>query len=133
MDREGSRHGSISVVALHVLPAATMYLIDTHVLGAAAFSTEGPAKQSFKVILESERIPKAIFDFRNDSDALYSLFPSEARCPGRAEGVDQCFSCDVLGHMSSDCPEGVIRCLICFKLGHIRRCAGASCVIPLDT
>lgn len=77
IDLEGinlCRHGSISIVTLYVLPSAAVYIIDVHKLGAAAFFTEGDAKQSFKATLESQAIPKVFFDVRNDSDALHSLF-----------------------------------------------------------
>lgn len=77
IDLEGielGRHGTISIVTLHVLPAATTYLIDVHWLGAAAFFIEGQAGQFFKAILESDAIPKVIFDLRNDSNALFALY-----------------------------------------------------------
>lgn len=77
IDLEGiklSRYGSISIVTLYVLPTATVYLIDTHVLGIAAFFTKGKAQQSLQDILESEKVPKVFFDVRNDSDALHCYF-----------------------------------------------------------
>lgn len=63
-DLEGiklSRHGFISIVTLYVLPTATVYLIDVHVLGIAAFFTTGKSKQTLQAILESEKIPKVFF------------------------------------------------------------------------
>lgn len=76
-DLEGiklSRYGSISLLNLYVLPSGIVYIVDVHKLGAAAFCTEGDAKQSLKATLESETIPKVFFDVRNDSDALHCHF-----------------------------------------------------------
>lgn len=47
-------------------------MIDIHTLGAKAFLTAGASGQTLKGDLESESIPKAFFDARNDSDALFS-------------------------------------------------------------
>lgn len=77
IDIEGvnlSRHGSVSIVQIYVQPANKTYLVDVHTLKGAAFTTEGARGQSLRKILESDTIPKAFFDIRNDSDALYSLF-----------------------------------------------------------
>lgn len=77
IDLEGielGRRGTISIMTLYVLPTATTYLIDVYWLGAAAFTTEGQAGQSFKAILESDAIPKVMFDLRNDSDALFGIY-----------------------------------------------------------
>ena len=77
LDLEGiklSRHGSISIVELFVLPQNHVYLIDVHVLGGKAFFTARADGKTFKDILESPDIPKVFFDVRNDSDALYSHF-----------------------------------------------------------
>ncbi|KAI1765029.1 ribonuclease H-like domain-containing protein [Hypoxylon sp. FL1150] len=77
MDLEGvylSRHGSISIFQLHVLPTSQTYLIDIRTLGADAFSTPGTQGYTLKDVLESETTPKVIFDVRNDSDALFSHF-----------------------------------------------------------
>jgi exonuclease 3'-5' domain-containing protein 1 len=76
-DLEGinlSRHGSISILQLHVLPTNKTYLVDMHTLKAEAFSTASPNGQTLQTILESANIQKAFFDIRNDSDALYSLY-----------------------------------------------------------
>ncbi|MCJ1240985.1 hypothetical protein MMC14_008989 [Varicellaria rhodocarpa] len=77
LDLEGtdlSRHGSISIIEVFVLPLNHVYLVDIHVLGEKAFSTSGSDGRTLKGILESPDIPKVFFDVRNDSDALYSLF-----------------------------------------------------------
>lgn len=78
LDLEGiklSRHGSISLIQLFLLPQNHAYLIDVHLLRHKAFSTLGTdGKKSLKTILEAEGIPKVFFDVRNDSDALYSHF-----------------------------------------------------------
>lgn len=79
IDIEGvnlSRNGSISIVQIYVLPLKHSYLIDVHVLGAAAFTTKsaGVASASLKTILESPSIPKCFFDVRRDSDAIYHLY-----------------------------------------------------------
>jgi len=77
MDLEGvylSRHGSISILQVHVSPDNRTYLIDIHTLGDKAFSTTGASGQTLKGILESDSIPKVFFDVRNDSDALFSHF-----------------------------------------------------------
>ncbi|KAF2023299.1 hypothetical protein EK21DRAFT_118906 [Setomelanomma holmii] len=77
VDLEGvnlSRHGSISILQIHVLPTSKTYLVDVHILKEEAFSTSASNGHTLKSILESEKIPKAFFDIRNDSDALYSLY-----------------------------------------------------------
>jgi len=77
IDLEGialGRHGSISILSLYIAPTKKAYLIDIHSLGEAAFSTTTSSGTSLKTILESSTIPKVVFDIRNDSDALFSLF-----------------------------------------------------------
>ena len=77
LDLEGvklGRHGSISIISLYVAPIKKIYLIDIHDLGKIAFTTTNSSAISLKTILESPTIPKVVFDIRNDSDALYSLF-----------------------------------------------------------
>ena len=52
-----------------------VYLVDVHTLGAAAFSTTATdGITTLKSVLENSSIPKAFFDVRNDSDALYNLY-----------------------------------------------------------
>ncbi|OBT61838.1 hypothetical protein VE03_08801 [Pseudogymnoascus sp. 23342-1-I1] len=77
IDLEGidlGRHGSISILSLHIAPTQKTYLIDIHSLGRAAFLTTNNTGISLKTTLESSTIPKIVFDIRNDSDALFSLF-----------------------------------------------------------
>ncbi|KAK0612665.1 ribonuclease H-like domain-containing protein [Bombardia bombarda] len=77
MDLEGinlSRHGSISILQVFVLPSRQTYLVDIHTLGDKAFSTQGANGRTLREILESDATPKVFFDIRNDSDALYSHF-----------------------------------------------------------
>ncbi|KAM3450570.1 hypothetical protein MY3296_006033 [Beauveria thailandica] len=77
IDLEGeklSRHGTISIMQVHVLPSKRTYLIDIHVLREKAFQVCGSSGQTLKTILESCDIPKVFFDVRNDSDALYKHY-----------------------------------------------------------
>jgi exonuclease 3'-5' domain-containing protein 1 len=76
IDLEGvylCRHGSVSILQLHIHPTSTTHLIDIYSLGFAAFSTPGTNGQTLKSIFESPETPKIFFDVRNDSDALFSL------------------------------------------------------------
>lgn len=78
VDLEGvnlSRQGTISILQLYILPINHTYLVDIHRLGEKAFSTTGKnSDNSLKTILEAKDIPKAFFDVRNDSDALFHHF-----------------------------------------------------------
>jgi exonuclease 3'-5' domain-containing protein 1 len=69
-----SRHGSISIIQIYLLPRNELYLIDVHTLGKEAFSPPCSSGQTLKCILEDKNIQKAFFDVRNDSDALYAHF-----------------------------------------------------------
>ncbi|KAM0798930.1 ribonuclease H-like domain-containing protein, partial [Usnea florida] len=77
LDVEGvnlSRHGSISIVQLFVLPKNHVFLIDVFVLGEEAFNTSNGSGTNLRSILESALVPKVFFDVRNDSDALFAHF-----------------------------------------------------------
>ena len=77
LDLEGvnlSRHGSISILQLFVLPKNHVFLVDVFVLKEAAFSTSNRSGRDLRSILESARAPKVFFDVRNDSDALFAHF-----------------------------------------------------------
>ncbi|KAI9698309.1 MAG: hypothetical protein M1820_007471 [Bogoriella megaspora] len=78
VDLEGvdlSRHGTVSILQIHLAPQNHTYLVDIHVLQSQAFSiTASNGITSLKTILESGTIRKAFFDVRNDSDALFSHF-----------------------------------------------------------
>lgn len=83
LDLEGvalSRHGSVSILQIHVSPNDRTLLIDIHSLGETAFSTTGTSGQTLKGILESDTIPKVFFDVRNDSDALFSHYGIKLAC-----------------------------------------------------
>lgn len=68
------RHGSVTILSLHIAPTQTTYLLDIRTLGNAAFSTSNAHGISLKAVLESLTIPKVFFDMRNASDALFALF-----------------------------------------------------------
>ncbi|KAI4281307.1 MAG: hypothetical protein L6R38_003803 [Xanthoria sp. 2 TBL-2021] len=76
LDLEGvnlSRHGSISILQLYILPKKQVYLIDIHTLKASAFDTASRGK-TLRSVLQCQYTPKAFFDCRNDSDALFTHF-----------------------------------------------------------
>jgi len=109
VDLEGvnlSRHGTISILQLFVLPANQTYLVDIHTLGEAAFLTRAANGHTLKAILESDAIPKAFFDVRNDSDALYSHF-----------GISLAGICDIqlmelaTRSFSKRCVNGLAKCM----------------------
>ena len=82
LDLEGvnlSRHGSISIVQVFVLPKNHVFLIDVFVLGEEAFSTPNRSGTDLRSILESALVPKVFFDVRNDSDALFAHFQISLR------------------------------------------------------
>lgn len=73
-----SRHGSISILQVFVLPLDKAYLIDIHTLKEKAFlQPASNGGQTLLDVLESPQIPKVFFDVRNDSDALFSYFNVE--------------------------------------------------------
>jgi exonuclease 3'-5' domain-containing protein 1 len=78
IDLEGvnlSRHGSISVLQIYVLPLDETYLVDIYTLKEKAFlQSASNNDQTLLGILQSPRIPKVFFDVRNDSDALFNHF-----------------------------------------------------------
>lgn len=77
IDLEGenlSRHGTLAILQLHILPSSQTHLIDIKTLSHDAFHTRGAHGRTFKEVLESAEIPKVFFDVRTDSDALYSHF-----------------------------------------------------------
>ncbi|CAG8151951.1 unnamed protein product [Penicillium nalgiovense] len=80
IDLEGvnlSRHGTISILQIFVLPKRSTFLIDIYGLKDKAFSYPGPSGTTLRAILESPSIPKVFFDVRNDSDALFSHYQIE--------------------------------------------------------
>lgn len=78
IDAEGEnlgRKGTLALLQIMVLPRRCIYVVDIHVLKTAAFTTcARDANTTLKSILESEQIPKVIFDARNDSDNLYNEY-----------------------------------------------------------
>ncbi|KAL4883380.1 ribonuclease H-like domain-containing protein [Aspergillus karnatakaensis] len=77
IDLEGinlSRHGSISIMQIFLLPENEIYLIDIHTLSHQAFTHPSASGKTLKHILEDTTIQKAFFDVRNDSDALYAHY-----------------------------------------------------------
>lgn len=51
-----SRHGSVSILHMYVVPAQYTYLTDVHTLGNEAFAAPGSKGGSLKRILESATI-----------------------------------------------------------------------------
>lgn len=85
LDLEGtnlSRHGSISILQIFVLPHNRTYLIDIHTLKENAFAKAASNGQTLKKLLETESVPKVFFDVRNDSDALYNCLNYACWCAG---------------------------------------------------
>lgn len=83
IDLEGvnlSRHGTISIMQIFVLPKCRTFLIDIHTLRDKAFSHAISAGTTLRSILESSSIPKVFFDVRNDSDALFSHYGISLSC-----------------------------------------------------
>ena len=77
IDLEGirlGRKGSISIISIYIAPKKIVYLVDIYTLGSSALSTTNAKINSLQTLLGSSVIPKVIFDVRNDSDALYSLY-----------------------------------------------------------
>lgn len=77
LDLEGvrlSRHGSISIIQVFVLPIKHIFLIDIHILQNDAFYIPNLSGTTLKSVLESELVPKVFFDVRNDADALFAHF-----------------------------------------------------------
>ncbi|KAF1817815.1 uncharacterized protein K489DRAFT_328746 [Dissoconium aciculare CBS 342.82] len=76
-DLEGinlGRSGTISICTIYVRSRDTAFLVDVEALGGSAFDTKHPNGWSLRSVFECPNIAKAVFDIRNDSDALYSLF-----------------------------------------------------------
>ncbi|KAH7025240.1 uncharacterized protein B0I36DRAFT_424735 [Microdochium trichocladiopsis] len=55
-------------------PTLRVYVIDVYSLGLQTFNTTGTKGRTLKDVLEDEKIPKILFDVRNDSDALFAHF-----------------------------------------------------------
>ena len=82
IDLEGvdlSHHGSVAVMQILIPPAATVHLLDVHVLGHQAFDTAATNGLTLRNVLQSQQYAKVFFDVRNDSDALYAHFGIDLR------------------------------------------------------
>lgn len=76
LDLEGnrlSRHGSLSIISILIHPKGIVGLIDVLVLGNLAFTAASDDGKTLKSILEDPKIPKGVWDVRNDADALWAL------------------------------------------------------------
>jgi exonuclease 3'-5' domain-containing protein 1 len=78
IDAEGNnlgRTGSLALLQILVAPLKCIFVVDIHVLKSAAFTTcASDSTLTLKGILESDEIPKVIFDVRNDSDNLFAEY-----------------------------------------------------------
>lgn len=78
IDAEGhnlGRTGSLALLQILVTPLKCIFVVDIHVLKSAAFSTcASDSTMTLKEVLESDEIPKVIFDVRNDSDNLFTEY-----------------------------------------------------------
>lgn len=79
VDAEGDnlgRKGTLALIQILALPLRCTFVIDIHLLKHAAFTTcaSDSTTTTLKTILESNAIPKVIFDARNDSDNLFTEY-----------------------------------------------------------
>ena len=77
IDLEGiavGRQGSIPILSLYIAPTKKTYLINIQGLGPAAFSATTNSGDITENRLGIVNYPQVVFDIRNDSDALFSLF-----------------------------------------------------------
>ncbi|MCJ1472626.1 hypothetical protein MMC13_001275 [Lambiella insularis] len=110
LDLEGvslSRHGSISMMQLYVLPANRTFLIDIHILQDDAFRTPNRSGLTLKSILESESVPKVFFDVRNDADALFAHYQVFMRC---VQDI-QLLEAATRSSSSKRCVAGLAKCI----------------------
>lgn len=73
LDLEGdelSKDGTLTLISVFVLSRNYTYIIDVQVLAKAAFNTTASSGATFKSVLELPNILKALFDVRNNSNAL---------------------------------------------------------------
>lgn len=76
LDLEGdelSKDGTLTIIAVMVIPLDQVYIIDVQKLQQSTFSTRGEDGYNLKSVLECTKVPKVFFDIRNDSNALYFL------------------------------------------------------------
>ncbi|KEF62346.1 uncharacterized protein A1O9_00318 [Exophiala aquamarina CBS 119918] len=78
IDAEGhnlGRTGSLALLQILVTPLNSIFVVDIHVLKDAAFTLcTDESTMTLRKILESDEIPKVIFDARNDSDNLFTEY-----------------------------------------------------------
>lgn len=78
VDAEGhnlGRTGSLALLQILITPLNCIFVVDVHVLKHAAFTTcPDDSTISLKKVLESDEIPKVVFDVRNDSDNLFTEY-----------------------------------------------------------
>ncbi|KAI1291134.1 ribonuclease H-like domain-containing protein [Xylaria venustula] len=83
VDLEGvnlSRHGTLSLVQIHLRTTGETFIVDITTLGKVAFSTRGKrTRHTLKSIFESNTIWKVFFDVRSDSDILFSHYKVKLR------------------------------------------------------
>jgi len=68
------RHGTVSLIQIHIPTIQMTFILDVFVLGADVFTASIDPSITLKSILESPEIIKCFFDVRNDSDALYNIY-----------------------------------------------------------
>ena len=109
IDLEGvnlSRHGTISIMQIFVLPKCRTFLIDIHTLRDKAFSHAISAGTNLRSVLESSSIPKVFFDVRNDSDALFSHYGISLSCVQDLQLMEL-----ATRRFSKRCVNGLGRCI----------------------
>lgn len=77
---QDGRQDGLDVFSLYVLPADTVYLVEVHTLKEKAFCTTNYKGTSLQSILESAFLPKALFDTRNTSAALFTHYGIRLSC-----------------------------------------------------
>lgn len=83
VDLEGTqlcRHGTVSIMQILIAPDSKVRLVDVYTLQAKIFETAAASGTTLKDILQSQRYPKAFYDVRRDSDALYNLYGVKLNC-----------------------------------------------------
>ncbi|KAF2135225.1 uncharacterized protein K452DRAFT_334717 [Aplosporella prunicola CBS 121167] len=111
IDLEGvnlSRHGSISILQVLLLGEEHVYLIDIYRLGPQAFTTVGKNALSLRQVLESDTIAKAVFDVRNDSDALYHHYGIQLK---RMHDIQLMEVATRRKGLSRKCVNGLAKCI----------------------
>ena len=77
LDLEGdniSRNGAINIITILLYPQKIVRLIDVMTLKELAFTVAADNGRTLKSVFESPKIPKYLWDVRNDADALWALY-----------------------------------------------------------